>query len=130
VAYRRGGRYDRRALQAIDHILRDHRTGEVLPMDTGLLDLLHTLRKKLNTDEPFHVISGYRSLRTNDMLRARGRGVSRGSMHLVGKAVDIRVPGCRLAALRDAALAEKAGGVGFYPGPDFVHVDVGRVRHW
>jgi len=130
VAYRNGNRYDRQALKAIDHVLRDHRTGETRPIDTDLLDLLHTLHRKLGAREPFHVISGYRSPRTNEMLRARGRGVARRSMHLVGKAVDIRIPGCPLTLLRDAALAEQAGGVGTYPGPGFVHVDVGPVRRW
>jgi len=130
VVYRSGGRYDWQALREINHILRDHRTGEIKPIDTGLLDLLYALRKKLNTGQPFHIVSGYRSPRTNEQLRSRGRGVARNSMHLFGKAVDIYVPGYELADLHEAALAERAGGVGYYPGPGFVHVDVGRVRFW
>jgi uncharacterized protein YcbK (DUF882 family) len=130
VVYRAGGRYIPRALKAINRILRDHRTGEVIGIDSELLDLLYVLRKKLGTGEPFHVISGYRSFRTNEMLRSRGHGVVRNSLHLVGKAVDIYLPDCDLTALRDAAVEEQAGGVGYYPGPHFVHVDVGRVRTW
>jgi uncharacterized protein YcbK (DUF882 family) len=114
----------------INHILRDHRTGEIKPIDPDLLDLLHALRTRLGTQRPFHVISGYRSPCTNEQLRSRSRGVARKSMHLFGKAVDIRIPGHDLADLRQAALAEQAGGVGYYPRPGFVHVDVGRVRFW
>jgi len=130
AVYRSAGRYDRRALERIHYILRDHRTGEVKPIDKDLLELLHALGKNLGTDGPFHVISGYRSPRTNERLRAQGRGVASTSLHLQGKAVDIFVPDCDLAVLRDAALEAQAGGVGYYPVPGFVHVDVGRVRSW
>ena len=130
VVYRANGRYRRCALARIDHILRDHRSGEVQRIDTKLLDLLHSLGKTLDAGKPFHVISGYRSPKTNEMLRAGGRGVARRSMHMYGKAVDIRLPGCSLRTLREAALEAKAGGVGYYPEAQFVHVDVGRVRFW
>ena len=130
VVYWANGKYRRCALARIDHLLRDHRSGEVQRIDTKLLDLLHALGKKLGTGQPFHVISGYRSPKTNEMLRAGGRGVASKSMHLYGKAVDIRLPGCGLRALREAALEAKAGGVGYYPEAQFVHVDVGRVRFW
>jgi len=131
VVYRSNGRYDRHALEKINYLLRDHRTGEVRPIDTELLELLYALRKRLGTIQPFQVFSGYRSAQTNRQLRSEGRGVARKSMHLVGKAVDIRVPGRNLAMLRDAALEQQAGGVGYYPrGVGFVHVDVGRVRSW
>ncbi len=82
------------------------------------------------TRSPFHVISGYRSPTTNAALREQGRGVASGSLHIVGKAIDIRVPGVALTVVRGSALALGAGGVGYYPRSDFVHVDVGRVRCW
>jgi uncharacterized protein YcbK (DUF882 family) len=111
-------------------VLRDHRTDEVAEMDPRLLDLLFNLQGKLGASTPFHVISGYRSPRSNAMLVAKGGGVAKKSLHMQGKAIDIRLPGRELADLRKAALGLKAGGVGYYPKSDFVHVDVGRVRHW
>jgi len=117
-------------LQKINYILRDHRTGEVREIDVRLLDLLHRLAGEVRCSQPFHVISGYRSKQTNDYLRHRGGGVASGSLHMSGQAVDIRLAGFFLSDLRQAALALKAGGVGYYPKPDFVHVDVGRVRCW
>jgi uncharacterized protein YcbK (DUF882 family) len=130
VAYCIRDRYCPDALQSINRILRDHRTGEVAPIDPALLDLIHALSRKIGAGSPFHVISGYRSPATNDMLRDRSRNVAKYSLHMEGKAVDIRLPDIPLVSLRQAALDLKRGGVGFYPGPDFVHVDVGRVRFW
>jgi uncharacterized protein YcbK (DUF882 family) len=95
-----------------------------------LLDLLFTLRGELEAKEPFHIISGYRSAATNGLLRASADGIARNSLHLYGQAADIRLPGLPLSALRRAAVALKAGGVGYYPRSDFVHVDIGRVRYW
>jgi uncharacterized protein YcbK (DUF882 family) len=119
------------SLARIDRILRDTRTDEVLAIDVGLLDLLNTLARTLPAAAPFHVISGYRSPRTNEYLRTHGGGgVAANSLHLVGKAVDIRVPGIRLRDLYRAAVGLRRGGVGIYPASDFVHVDVGRVRTW
>ncbi len=85
---------------------------------------------RLGGAQPFHVISGYRSPRTNAMLHAKSNGVATHSLHIVGKAIDIRLPGRALPDLRDAALALRRGGVGYYPKSDFVHVDTGRVRRW
>lgn len=133
TAYCANGRYLHDGLKAINHILRDHRTDEVLAIDTDLLDLLHRLRRTIGSDEQFHVISGYRSPMTNAMLRKRGgasTGVASRSLHMVGKAIDVRLPGTKLKDLREAAVSLKAGGVGYYPSSDFVHVDVGRVRYW
>lgn len=119
------------ALERIDYILRDDRVNEIKRIDVRLLDLLHILSRKVEATEPFHVISGYRSPQTNEYLRAHGGGgVAAHSLHLLGQAIDIRVPGVKLQELYRAALSLKAGGVGYYPGPDFVHVDVGRVRTW
>lgn len=130
VEYCRAGRLIPEALAKIDHILRDHRSGETKPIDVRLLDLLHTLARTLGTEKPYHVISGYRSRETNEFLRARGEGVAAGSLHLVGKAVDVRVPGLALRDLYRAAVKLGGGGVGIYPRSDFVHIDVGRVRTW
>jgi uncharacterized protein YcbK (DUF882 family) len=130
VVYRADGQLDRDALREIDWLLRDFRTGEARPIDGRLLDLLWRLRSALDTTEPYEVISGYRSPATNAMLRRTGRGVARGSLHTRAMAIDVRVPGQPLWALRDAALALRLGGVGYYPSSGFVHVDVGRVRVW
>jgi uncharacterized protein YcbK (DUF882 family) len=130
VEYCRSGRLVPDALAKIDHILRDHRTGETMSIDVRLLDLLHALAGTLGTGKPYHVISGYRSPKTNDYLRAHGEGVAAGSLHLVGKAVDVRVPGLALRDLYRAAVKLGGGGVGIYPRSDFVHIDVGRVRTW
>jgi uncharacterized protein YcbK (DUF882 family) len=124
------GNYISDSLGEIDHILRDHRTNEVLNIDTRLLDLLFALQNELDTSQPFHIISGYRSPQTNAFLHAHSSGVAENSLHLVGKAIDIRTPGRPLSMLRKAAVALNGGGVGYYPKSDFVHVDVGRVRYW
>lgn len=130
VAYWSRGKYRKQALADISHILRDHRTGEIKAIDARLLDLVYALGERLGARGPFHVISGYRSPRTNALLKARGRGVASKSLHLQGQAVDIRLPGCKLSVLHRAAVELKGGGVGSYPGPDFVHIDVGPVRYW
>ncbi|MGA7104096.1 MAG: DUF882 domain-containing protein [Candidatus Deferrimicrobiaceae bacterium] len=124
------GRYCPEALQEINHILRDHRTGEVTSIDPGVLDFLHAISRKLGSNGPFHIISGYRSPATNAILHARSRNVATNSLHVQGKAVDVRLPGVHLRSLRQAALDLSRGGVGYYPKADFVHVDVGRVRFW
>jgi uncharacterized protein YcbK (DUF882 family) len=131
VEYCRSGCLVPESLATINHILRDTRTDETKDIDVGLLDLLVRLDRAIPTSEPFHVISGYRSPSTNDYLRKTGGGgVAAHSLHLVGKAIDIRVPGVALRELYRAAVGLRAGGVGIYPGSDFVHVDVGRVRTW
>lgn len=131
LTYALGDRYLPDALAGLDHFLRDHYSGAVGEMDPGLYDIMHGIRTALKVRTPFHIISGYRSPQTNERLRARGGGgVARRSLHMDGKAVDIRLPGVPLAELRDAALELKAGGVGYYPGSNFVHVDTGRVRTW
>jgi len=124
------GKFIPDALEEINYILRDHRSDEIKEMDTGLMNLLWKLRKKVGVQKPFHVISGYRSPRTNELLRKRSRGIAKNSLHLYGKAVDIRIPGVKLSSLREAALELKAGGVGFYPKSDFIHIDTGRIRCW
>ena len=130
ATYWAGGRYIREGLSQIDWLLRDHRTDLVHPIDRRLLSVLDELHDSLDTAEPFEVISGYRSPATNARLVATSTGVATASLHVVGMAIDFRVPGRALRAVRDAAKALRAGGVGYYPESDFVHVDVGRVRYW
>jgi len=124
------GNYLTESLGEIDHILRDYRINEVLKIDTRLLDLLFALRNELDTNQPFHIISGYRSAQTNAILHAQSDGVAENSLHTVGMAIDIRTPGKALNVLHKVAVSLKGGGVGYYPKSDFVHVDVGRVRYW
>ena len=131
VVYWRDGEYVKESLRACDHLLRDHRTNTQTEMDPRLYDLLFQLANRLGTDAPFHVISGYRSAKTNEKRAATpGSGVAKDSLHVQGKAVDIRLPGIDLQDLRDAAMALGIGGVGYYPDSNFVHVDLGRVRKW
>lgn len=130
LAYRVQGALVPEALAAISHVLRDHRTDEITAIDTRLLDLLHRVRTALDADRPFEVICGYRSPASNRMLVASTTGVARHSLHLEGKAVDVRIAGIALADLRRAGLLLRGGGVGYYPDSGFVHLDVGRVRAW
>jgi len=124
------GNYLADSLREINYVLRDPRNNEVHEIDTRLLDLLFAIRQEIETNQPFHVISGYRSADTNAFLRAHTTGVAENSLHLVGKAIDIRSPGRELRHLQKAATALRGGGVGYYPKSDFVHVDIGRVRYW
>jgi uncharacterized protein YcbK (DUF882 family) len=124
------GLFVREGLADINRILRDFRTGDVLPIDTGLIDLLHSLHRLMGSRGHIHVVSGYRSPETNALLRETDSGVAGRSLHMDGKAVDLRLPGCSLKDLHRAAVGLKGGGVGNYPSLGFVHVDVGRVRYW
>ena len=130
VDYWAEGDYVPDALASINRILRDFRTGEVHPIEPKLLDLLTLLRARLDTTESLAIISGYRSLKTNAALHEVSSGVASKSLHMQGMAIDIRVPGRPLTSLHAAALEMRAGGVGYYPKSNFVHVDVGRVRRW
>lgn len=130
VDYVVGGVYVAPALASVNRLLRDFRTGDVAVIDTALLDLLHRLRELTSSRRPFQIISGYRSPVTNAALHQRSSGVASGSLHMLGQAIDIRLADVPLATLRDAARAMGAGGVGYYPASDFLHVDTGRVRSW
>jgi uncharacterized protein YcbK (DUF882 family) len=130
VAYWEGGAYLQEGLSALNTFLRDHRTGDEYPMHPPLFDILYDLRLAAGTNEPYQVISGYRSPRSNALLRAEGHGVASGSLHMQGRAIDIRVADVASDRLRDAALILQRGGVGYYRASDFVHVDTGRVRCW
>jgi uncharacterized protein YcbK (DUF882 family) len=118
------------ALSSLNRFLRDHYSGDIGQIDPRLFDLLSQVRHLVGGTQPFEVISGYRSPATNEILRTtRGGGVARHSLHMEGRAIDVRLPGVPLADLRDAAVSLKAGGVGYYAG-QFVHIDTGRVRRW
>ena len=130
TVYFADGRYLPEALRAVTRHLRDWRDGTTRPIDPRLLDLLWSLRRKLDVDAPVEVFCGYRSPETNAMLRRRSRGVARNSLHMQGMAIDFRVPSRSLRAVRAAAVSLKAGGVGYYPRSGFVHVDTGDVRYW
>ena len=130
AVYRDGGSLVPDALDAVNHVLRDYRTGDVHPIDPRLLDLLSALSARVDTRAPFQVISGYRSPATNAMLHAHSDGVAKSSLHMKGLAIDIRLADVDLGRLHGAALSMAAGGVGYYPTSDFVHVDVGAVRRW
>lgn len=130
TAYWEGGAYLHDALAAVNHLLRDFRTGEVHVIDPSLLDLLVSLSGQTGVPAPYEVISGYRSPATNAMLHAESGQVASKSLHMEGKAIDIRVAGMDLDYLHGAALSLGAGGVGYYPASGFVHVDVGRARSW
>lgn len=131
ATYWRDGVYDKGALKDINYALRDFRTGDVAPIDPHLLDLLVDLHRRTGSRKAFQVISGYRSPQTNAMLAAASNGgVAKRSLHMDAKAIDIRLYDVALTDLRQTALSMKAGGVGYYPKSDFVHVDTGRVRQW
>jgi uncharacterized protein YcbK (DUF882 family) len=124
------GRYQSMELGKLDWLLRDHRTGGVLAIDQRLFDLLSDLAETAGVVPRYQIISGYRSPGTNAMLAATTDGVSSRSLHMEGRAIDLRLEGVPIARLRDLALARQAGGVGYYPQSDFVHLDLGRVRSW
>jgi uncharacterized protein YcbK (DUF882 family) len=137
VVYWEKGDYVPAALTAVNHLLRDFRTNEEHPIDLKLLDLLNALRQRTGTQEPFRIISGYRSPQTNEMLReqsAENHGsvpeVAKKSLHMEGQAIDIRLIDVALTRLHATAMSLKRGGVGFYPDSDFIHVDTGAVRYW
>ncbi|WP_293675809.1 DUF882 domain-containing protein [uncultured Phenylobacterium sp.] len=130
AVYYANGSYLPDALAEATRVMRDWRTGDEHFIDPALFDALSAIRSRVETNAPFQIISGYRSPRTNAMLRGKSHGVAETSQHILGKAIDVRLPGVQLVHLKDAALNVGAGGVGYYPTSNFVHVDTGRVRQW
>ncbi|MDL2275093.1 DUF882 domain-containing protein [Desulfosarcina sp. OttesenSCG-928-G10] len=130
VCYFQGGVYSSKAMKQINHILRDHRTETIESIDPRLIDMLFSINRRLNCTGPFHIISGYRSPETNTDLVKKSSGVAKSSYHMQGKAIDIRLPDCDLRRLHKVCVELKAGGVGYYPRSDFVHVDTGAFRTW
>src|SRR4051812_10754074 len=130
TVYWADGHYIREAVRDINWVLRDHHSDEVRPMNAGILDLLEMLRSRLDSRDPFLVMSGYRSPTTNARMHAHSLSVASKSFHIQGMAIDLRCEGRTLSQVRQAAMSLRAGGVGYYPNSDFVHVDCGPVRHW
>jgi len=130
TTFKQEGQFDPDSLSELDHLLRDHRSGESILISRTLLEDIHTLQQMFKPNQAIEIISGYRSPKTNERLRAMGHNVAKRSLHMQGKAVDIRIPGASLKQVRQAALALKSGGVGYYPKSGFIHLDVGRVRQW
>ena len=130
LVYHDGHRYLTDALDRINLFLRDFRTRDVHPIDPGLLDILLATRSAVGAGERFEVISGYRSPATNEQLRNESDGVAKDSLHVQGRAIDVRLTGVRTSNLRQAALDLGRGGVGYYPNSDFIHLDTGSVRSW
>lgn len=130
AVYFEGGRYVPEALSEINHLLRDFRTGEIYEMDVDLLDTLSELRRLTGSTAEYQIISGYRSPKTNALLRSNSSGVAKRSLHMQGRAIDVRLSGYDTAKLRKGAMSLRRGGVGYYARSDFIHVDTGRVRSW
>ena len=131
IPFWENGKIIKDAKQEINKLLRDHRTNTNIDIDNDLLDLLYKIQNKLGVqNKSFDIVSAYRSPQTNKMLRTRIRGVARNSMHMFGKAIDFRIKGVSTKDINKAALSLKAGGVGYYPRSQFVHIDTGRVRRW
>ncbi len=130
TTYWENGQYLPEAMSAINHIFRDIRTGKERTISKSLIDLLHDLQQDVRLDGHFHIISGYRTPRSNALLSQTKKGVAKNSLHIYGKAVDIRLPDYSLKTLRRKAMKLRGGGVGYYPRSNFLHVDVGSVRYW
>lgn len=128
--YRVGDRYLPNAFEEINYVLRDFRANEVFPIDPRLIDILYAVRQKAGSTTAFEILSGYRCPKTNAMLRRVGSGVAKNSLHMVGQAIDFRLPGHSTKGVRNIARGLKAGGVGYYSRSNFVHIDTGKVRSW
>ena len=125
-----GRGYIQEELAKLNHFFRDYRANKIKSIDPGLFDQLYRLQGLLGTRKPVQLISGYRSIDTNNELRARSRGVAKKSYHTKGQAMDFHIEGIALSNIRKAALSMRAGGVGYYPRSNFVHIDTGPARHW
>ncbi len=130
VAFWADGDYIPSGLDKLDQFMRDWRKNQVIDIDPDLYMLLHEIYDEVDAESPIHLISGHRSQKTNDALRAIGRNTAKKSQHVLGKAADIKIPGIPIKKLRNEALEMKEGGVGYYPKDGFIHVDTGRVRQW
>lgn len=128
--YRVGNKYLPDSFKQINMVMRDFRTDEIYNMDPRVIDILHAVQRMSGRSTPFEVISGYRSPKTNKMLRKTSSGVAKKSLHMKGKAVDLRMEDFETKRLRDLAINLGAGGVGYYSRSNFVHLDSGDVRSW
>ncbi|TAJ25998.1 MAG: DUF882 domain-containing protein [Nitrospirae bacterium] len=131
VTYRSpSGEYDRQALHDLNHILRCHYSNQMATMDLRVIEYLNAVDKRLGGNNEIHIVSGYRSPEYNDLLIRQGKAVAKNSLHVLGQAVDIQMPGVDLTLVRQAALSLEYGGVGYYPASGFLHLDSGRFRWW
>ncbi|MCZ8044510.1 MAG: DUF882 domain-containing protein [Beijerinckiaceae bacterium] len=132
VTFKRDGRYVAEGLEKLNWALRDWRTDEPIRMDPRLFDVAWEVQRQVGSEQPFHVVSAYRSPGTNTMLRRRSRAVAKHSQHMLGKAMDFYLPDAATARIREAGMRLQRGGVGFYPGAHtpFIHLDAGSVRSW
>lgn len=128
--YRVGDKYLPDAFDQINIVLRDFRTNELFPIDPRVMDIIYTVHQTTHQVEPYEVLSGYRCPKTNSGLRSHSEGVAKNSLHMTGQAIDLRLPGYDTKQIRNIAVALKAGGVGYYPKSNFVHMDTGDVRTW
>ncbi|HEU4373167.1 MAG TPA: DUF882 domain-containing protein [Telluria sp.] len=124
------GKFVPEAMNDINKLMRDHRNNKIAEIDPKLLFLLDQVSTQVGANNMVHIISGYRSPESNKLLHENTTGVAKHSMHIEGKAIDVRIPGRDLALLHKAALHAGGGGVGYYPESQFVHMDTGRLRHW
>jgi uncharacterized protein YcbK (DUF882 family) len=132
VTFKKDGKFIPEGLQKLNHFMRDWRRNMEIKIDPDLIDLIWEVHEELGSKEPVHLICGYRSPGTNEMLRRTSGGQARNSRHITGQAADITFPDVPLKQVRYSALVRERGGVGYYPasGLPFVHVDTGNVRHW
>jgi uncharacterized protein YcbK (DUF882 family) len=131
IVYRIGDNYQPDAIARLNYFLRDHSTQDVVAYDPREFDLLHDILRRLGrSSATIDIVCGYRTQETNDVLRASSQGVAEHSQHILGHAIDIRIPGSTTPRIRNAALSLNEGGVGYYPTSHFVHVDVGAIRTW
>lgn len=124
------GAYIRDAVEEISHFMRDWRTDTGMSMDTRTMDIMAASHNMLDVSEPYLLLSGYRTPQTNAMLRSKSRNVARNSLHIKGKAVDVRLSSRSVNQMARAASSCHAGGVGRYSGSNFVHMDCGPIRQW
>ncbi len=130
VVYWHNGEYLEDGLAKLSNIMRDFRANEIMMMDREVIDYLHDIYVRQDTTERIQILSGYRSRQTNEMLRKRSSGVAKNSMHILGRAIDFRIPGKPTRNLQQTALKLARGGIGYYKRSDFVHIDTGEIRSW
>ncbi|MBN8521218.1 MAG: DUF882 domain-containing protein [Alphaproteobacteria bacterium] len=128
--YRVGDKYLPDAFDKINVVLRDFRSDEIFPIDPRVIDIIYSVHQMTGRSDPYEVLSGYRCPKTNKQLRSNSEGVAKNSLHMTGQAIDLRMPGYSSYNIRSLAVSLKAGGVGYYPKSDFVHMDSGIVREW
>lgn len=128
--YRVGDKYLPDAFDRINIVLRDFRSNEMFPIDPRVMDIIYSVHEMSRHTDPYEILSGYRCPKTNAGLRTHGEGVAKNSLHMTGQAIDLRLPGFNTKQIKSLAVSLKAGGVGYYPKSDFVHMDSGDVRTW